>query len=141
MADDIKRAFDKLNAAVISVPKAALEAVGQLAISIITLRTRQGIDADGNRFKPYTKAYAKDRAKRNLRQSPPDLTVTGHMLGSQVPRVTGDNEVTVEFSSPREIAKAIGNSRTRDFFDVRLEQEIEAIADTVADEIVAEMLK
>lgn len=141
MADSLKQAFDKLNAVVNSAPKETLGEVGQFAISLITLRTRKGLDADRQKFKPYSARYVPVRQRKHLRTDPVDLTVTGHMLGSLVPRVTGDNEVTIEFSGTKEIAKAIGNLRTRDFFDIRADDELEAIADLFGDQIVAEILK
>jgi hypothetical protein len=70
-----------------------------------------------------------------------DLTVTGHMLGSMVPTAISPGEVTIEFSGTEEIAKALGNSRKRDFFDVRADEELEAIADLFGDMIVAEVMK
>lgn len=70
-----------------------------------------------------------------------DLTLTGHMLGSMIPVVIGPGEVDIEFSSPKEIAKAIGNSHKRDFFDIRADEELDAIADLVGEAIVAEILR
>lgn len=141
MAEDIKTAFTKLNQALTTVNPSVLTAAGEFAIGLISLRTKAGKDADGQRFKTYTPRYKKIRVKKHLRTDPPDLTVTGHMLGSMVPSATGENEVTIEFSSPKEIAKALGNQRTREFFDVRQEAELDAIADAVADLLVAEMVK
>jgi hypothetical protein len=141
VANDLSKAFDRLNAAVTDSPKAVLQEVGEFAISLITLRTRKGLDADRKRFKPYSARYVPVRQHRGLQTDSVDLTVSGHMLGSMVPAVTGDNEVTIEFSGTKEIAKALGNSQTRDFFDVRADEELEAIADLFGDMIVAEVLK
>lgn len=141
MANDLSKAFDRLNAAVKDSPKAVLQEVGEFAISLITLRTRKGLDADRKRFKPYSARYVPVRQYRGLQTDSVDLTVSGHMLGSMVPAVTGDNEVTIEFSGTREIAKALGNSQTRDFFDVRADEELEAIADLFGNMIVAEVMK
>ena len=138
---DLSQAFDDLNAALTNASEAQLKAAGEFAITIISLRTKKGLDADGNPFRPYVPKYAAWRKRRKLQADKVDLTVQGHMLGSMVPSVTGDNEVTIEFSGTKEIAKAIGNSRLRDFFDVRQDREIEAIAETLAEELIAGILK
>jgi len=138
---ELTAAFDKINAVVTDVPKEVLTEVGQRVITIVTLRTRKGLDADGDVFRPYVPKYAKWRAKRKLRTSPPDLTVTGHMLGSMTPAITGQSEVTVEFNGAKEIAKALGNMSKRDFFDVRQDAELEAIMEDLADGLIAEIVK
>ena len=138
---ELADAFDQLNKAITHVSKETLEEVGQFAITIITLRTKKGLDADREQFKPYTKAYARKRLNKGYSASPPDLTIKGHMLGSMLPVVTGDNEVTVAFGSPKEDAKARGNSHKREFFDVRADAELEAIADLFGDKLVAEIVK
>jgi len=141
-SDGIKDVFDKLNEVITDAPKQTLEEVGQFAIVVITLRTRKGLDADRKTFKPYSARYTPVRQRKHLQTDPVDLTVTGHMLGSMVPRVTGDNEVTVEINGTKEIAKVVGNTNLgRDFFDVRADAELEAIADLFGDKIVAEIVK
>jgi hypothetical protein len=142
VADDIKSAFQQLNDAIVSVSKDTLTEVGQFAVAVITLRTRKGLDADRKKFKPYSARYIPVRQRRALQTDPVDLTVTGHMLGSIVPRVTSDDEVTLEFSGTKEIAKAKGNiGLGRDFFDIRADEELEAVASLFGDHLVAEILK
>jgi len=140
VASDLKKAFDRLSEVLTWAPPQALEEVAQFAIHIITLRTRKGLDADGSPFKPYVKKYAQWRKRKKLRTAPPDLTVTGHMLGSIVSSVT-ENGISLEFSSPKELAKAIGNSHTRDFFDIRRDVELDAITDMIGDALLEEILK
>lgn len=140
MASDLSNAF-KAIADAIEGNKKTLEPVAQLAISIITFRTRKGLDADGQRFKPYTKKYIPYRRKKKLQTQNVDLTVTGHMLGSMQGKVTGPGEITVEFNGTKEIAKAAGNSNKRDFFDIRMAKELDALAEALADEIEAGILK
>jgi hypothetical protein len=190
VANDIKSAFQQLAKAIKETDR-QLRDVAEFAINIIVLRTRKGLDADRQKFAPYTEAYynwkyfkgkthaqiktkaakAEKRARKTLgsavtdRQKDSadkafassvkakallasyeagkdvDLTLTGHMLGSIVPHPVGPGEVEITFSSPKEIAKAIGNSRKRQFFDIRADEEIEAIADLMGEEIIAEILK
>jgi hypothetical protein len=140
--DGLKDTFDQLNKAITAVSRETLTEVGEFAVAVITLRTRKGLDADRKRFKPYSARYVPVRRRRSLQIDPVDLTVTGHMLGSMTPRVTSDNEVTVEFNGTKEIAKAIGNTgHGRDFFDIRADEELEAIADLFGDKLVAEIIK
>jgi hypothetical protein len=129
--DDFKKALDEI--ANIYLSEQALREVGNAAIAVILLRTKKGLDADGQPFKPYTARYAKKRTARGL-STRPDLAVTGHMLGSMVP-VPGDDEVEIEFNSPLEVAKAIGNSHYRDFFDIRQEKELQFLEDVVLEEV------
>ncbi len=142
LKNDLSSALDKLNETLKGAPDATLTEVGQLAATMIFLRTKKGLDADRNVFKPYSKAYAKRRARKGLRIDPPDLAVKGHMLGAIEPKITGPNEVTMTFNNPYEAQKAGWNTAMgRDFFDVRADAEIEAIADAIGDQFVAEILK
>lgn len=180
MASDLSKAFQQINKAIKNNEK-SLKPVAQFVIALISTRTRKGLDADGQKFKPYSKKYyewkyfkGKTRSQIFRKASKlarigsknafnvnafkryskaadvliayetgkdVDLTLTGHMLGSMIGKVTGPGEITVEFNGAKEIAKAVGNSRTRDFFDVRLERELDAIAEIVADELVEDMFK
>lgn len=187
---DLVKAFEQLSKA-IKETQVQLEEVASFAINLIILRTRKGLDADRQKFAPYTEAYynwkyhkgktrsffevkaakAEKRARKALGRAETDsqkdsadkafnsamkakallasynaghdvdLTLTGHMLGSMIPVVRGPGEVDIEFSSPEEIAKAVGNSRKRDFFDVRAQEEIDAIADLFGELIIVEALK
>lgn len=128
----------------VNVPdETMLRAIGEQAITIIALRTKAGIDADHKPFKNYVRGYADHRARRGLRVMPPDLAVTGRMLGAMV-AVPERNEVSIEFRSPEDALKAAANAdpkkhpdRKRDFFDLRQEDEIEVIESMVLDAIEA----
>jgi hypothetical protein len=52
------------------------------AIGIIVRRTRQGIDAEGRAFAPYSTKYGKLRAKSGRKANPVDLTLGGDMLAA-----------------------------------------------------------
>lgn len=134
-------AFDELNEALTEVSKAQLEEVADFAVDLIVTRTRKGIDADGQKFKSYTPKYAKVRARKHLRTDPPDLSVTGHMLGA-IQAVPGADEVQLTFNNRHEIDKAVGNTNNgRDFFDVRRDEELEAIAEVIGDGIAAKITR
>ncbi len=139
--NELLGALERLNDTLKGAPDDVLTEVGQFAASMIFLRTKKGLDADRNTFKPYVPAYIKFRKKKGLRVDPPDLAVKGHMLGAIEPKITGPNEVTMTFNSPLEAAKAAGNSHKRDFFDVRDDAELEAIADIIGDRFVSEIMK
>lgn len=139
--NELSTALDKLNATMNGAPDSVLEDVGKFAVTIITLRTKKGLDADRNVFKPYTKAYARRRAKRDLRTDPPDLAVKGHMIGAIEPIISGPNEITIGFNAQHEADKATWNTGMgRDFFDVRADAELEAIADVVGDQFITEFM-
>lgn len=67
-------------------------------------RSSRGVDADGVRYKPYSPAYAKQRAKEGLRVSPPNLIRKDVMLKSM--HLKSDRTMSV---SNEERAKAEGN--------------------------------
>lgn len=62
--------------------KRLVDAIVPLIIGQILLRTEEGLDADGEPFKPYSKGHARARAKKGLGTAPVDLRMTGQMLGS-----------------------------------------------------------
>lgn len=81
-----------------------LEHLGWQAINIVTLRTKQGLDADLYPFVPYSTDYAKERQRAGY-STTPDLARTGHMLGAMIPNVVGD-EVRIQFLSAIDERKA-----------------------------------
>jgi len=105
----LDKAFGQLDHAFESMSKAQAKAIGECAITIVTLRTKKGLDADGRSFVPYTQDYIKVRLKKGL-QPRPDLAVTGHMLGAMISDQTGPDEITVTFSSAREATKAAAHN-------------------------------
>jgi hypothetical protein len=123
----------KWNRPVAQIIKPALDAKKQIflqavsdEIAIIAARTTAGKDADEQSFAPYVPSYAKRREKNNDQVSPPNLTVTGHMLGSMRRGATTETETsittTIEFGSETEANKARGNMKKRKFFALSDEQ-------------------
>jgi hypothetical protein len=120
---------------VVRLPDPAIvRAIGEQAITIIALRTKSGIDADHRMFKPYVRGYADFRRRKNLRPNPPDLAVTGQMIGAMV-AVPGRDEVTIEFRSAKDALKAAVNDAERNWFDLRQEDEVSVISELVLDAI------
>jgi len=83
-----------------------MAAIGDLAINIITLRTKSGLDADRKPFVPYTPTYQRQREKIGRSSTTVDLAVTGHMQQGITKDAHG-NEVSLHFVSPLEERKAI----------------------------------
>lgn len=54
--------------------------VGEMAIRLIQARTRQGRDADGQAFAPYSPKYAKRKAKETGTSGTVNLTLSGDVL-------------------------------------------------------------
>lgn len=129
---DPAEAFTALSSEIGQLEPDELLEVGHAAISVVVARTRAGLDASGNRFKPYTSDYAETRAKANL-STRPDLVRAGHMIGGMQPLVTGVDEVTVAFPSQVEAIKAGANNDTREFLDVRLPKEVEFIGEVATE--------
>lgn len=139
--NELSAAMDRLNATMNGAPDEVLEEVGQFATSVILLRTKKGLDADRKTFKPYSERYAKRRARKHLRIDPPDLVVKGHMLGAITPFPGNHNEIVIGFNAQHEADKAVWNTALgRDFFDVRADAEIEAIAEVIGDRFIAEIV-
>lgn len=140
MADSLKRLLklpEELQAS-----EGALRLAAELGVTMIVARTKKGLDADGKKFIRYAFDYMETREKKGLRKEPPDLAVTGHMLGAIVP-VVDETSARIGFASPRaaEIASyhvegTSQNMPERDFFDIRLDAELDAIAEVLADDIV-----
>jgi hypothetical protein len=58
-------------------------------------RTAQGVDVNGQAFAPYSNRYAKIRAKRGLRVSPPDLRSSGGLLDSMETEVLNEKQFAI----------------------------------------------
>lgn len=100
--------------------------LAELAATIVQARTGRGVDADGEAFAPYSEGYA-ERRKKKGRSERPDLTYTGRMLGAMTGKFLFYRKSAVVFSRGEEANKAAGNSKKRDFFDIRMPVEIEAL--------------
>ncbi len=147
-----------------NVQPAHLHVVGQFAVDLIVTRTKAGLDADRHEFAPYTPEYAAKKAGK-IKTLPayliriplsrkgsvaagalkaaqtaamkPNLVASGHMLGSITPAV-GPDSVTLSFAGAVEGDKAAGNSHKRDFFDIRDSEELDAVAQALADALLPE---
>lgn len=85
--------------------------LGDAALTMVLLRTKKGLDADGKPFTGYTPAYAKERKEHSLATSPVDLVRTGHMLGAlaRYPNIA-DQSVMLGFESEFEAMKAAAHN-------------------------------
>lgn len=155
--EDPDRAFSELSASIAGpLTHDELLEIGHLGAAIVIARTKKGLDADGKKFVAYKPGYEKQRAARGLRVSPPDLAVSGHMLGAMGPEVTGQSEVTVGFASEFEAKKAAtnndgskqsvaatsskgktyerkSNTDAREFLDVRMPREMDVMGDAISE--------
>lgn len=86
---------------------------------IKTRTARQGIDAFGKPFKPYSKAYQAFKSRRTKSNAKPNLILSGHMLEAIVSTVyrSGTKLIgRIFLNSSGEAIKVIGNMRHRKFF-------------------------
>src|SRR5262245_64868238 len=100
------------------------------------------MDVDGRPFHAYTPEYRLQRIEAGY-SSTPDLVRTGHMMGAAIVRKTAPNEVACEIVDRQQSVKApshnFGSRRgmpQREFFGVRQDKELEALADTRRDGII-----
>lgn len=104
IADEIEREIQK---AMAPFTEAELKLVGEQAISVIALRTKQGVDADHKPFTPYSDGYKKTREKLGRSSATVDLAVTGHMQQAMESRPdVAEREVNIGFMSAAEETKA-----------------------------------
>jgi hypothetical protein len=103
-------------------------------VTQMIIRTRNGLDVDGQPFQQYSEEYAIYKEKKGRNPSPPDLTISGAMLGSitsTVKNLGSDIEATVYFGDAYEAEKARANLKYRRFFGFSLEQ-LDRIRDKLA---------
>ena len=81
---------------VVQTTTADMKDLGLLARERILLRTRQGKDADGAKFAPYSPAYAEQRSKEGLSRANVTLELSGQMLNS-IQVIAGPNKVRLTF--------------------------------------------
>ena len=99
-----------------------LEKAMELAATEIIRRTQSGKDADGRKFKKYTKRYAaiKKETGKGRNVSTVDLTLEGPMLKaihSKVKLNTRDRlEGIIHITDKEQASKARGNMKKRKFF-------------------------
>lgn len=110
--------------------------LAEQAATIVQARTQRGVDADGAPFAPYSEGYAERRRKKG-RSIRPDLTFTGRMLGAMTGKFLFYRKSAVIFARGEEANKAAGNSRLRDFFDIRMPSEISALGKELERQVAA----
>lgn len=104
--------------------RSKLESELEITAGEIVARTQSGKEITGSSFKPYSKGYAKYKAKKG-RSTSVDLTFTGKMLGAITSRVyeQGKNLIgKIFFSSSDEAKKAGYNQQDRKFFGLSTAQ-------------------
>lgn len=87
------------------IPRLLLK-LGGIEILRIRQRTALGKDVNEKQFVPYSQSYAKFRREMGRRITPVNLTLTGKMLGSMIPRPTKTG-VDIVFGRSTEQQKAI----------------------------------
>ena len=98
MTITIRRNFGPLEQ--IALTKApVMREVGLLARERIIARTRRGLSAEGQPFRPYTRAYAAKKQAATGSSAPVNLTLSGGMLDAIVVTDVTDDSVTLAFSS------------------------------------------
>lgn len=114
----------------------------EFGLTLITLRTKSGLDADRRPFQRYSPRYTVERRRAGL-STRPDLVRIGHMVGSLIPIVSGTPpEGRITFGSPREAAKGIAHTEgtgrlpRRDWFDIRAAADLDAVTEVFADAIM-----
>lgn len=113
------------------------DTIAQEVLDRIIERTQSGIDKNGQKFKPYSAAYAK--AKGVSRDSV-DLTLYGDMLESMDIVDATAETVVLGFPDSHENAKAYNHTEgvtvpRRDFFGLP-QEELDTIKDKYIDEVL-----
>lgn len=119
-ASSIARAIEhEVAEAIGELTEAELKTIGDAAVDVIVLRTKQGVDADHKPFVPYSDSYKKTRERLSRSTTTVDLAVTGHMQQA-ITTEPGADSVTLGFLNPNEEKKAaIHNSGVDKIVSVR----------------------
>ena len=126
---DVTAAKGSLNQIKRKIPRATIKGIAVASTFIqnaIKDRTRKGISVKGSKFKPYSKAYAKKRAKRGATLTP-NLFFSGQMLGNMSFKAVTKTKGQVFFPNRTQNIKAFFNDQTRPFFDVNNKEEARAV--------------
>ena len=91
------------------------------AIQLIKIRTARGVDADGRAFRPYTRRYAILKGSTARRVSPPDLTLSGAMLGNLKTLRVQKRQVVIGFEGQHRQFR-FGRRTRKDFVTLRFGQ-------------------
>ncbi len=97
----------------LAAPDLLLELADRQRLRILR-RTAAGISLAGERFRPYTPAWRRQR-ERSGASPAVNLFHTGAMLAAMAPRLTGDG-VSLTFLDSHSAFKAAANQPTRPFF-------------------------
>jgi len=99
-------------------------AIGQRAIDIILERTSEGRDANGRRFKKYSKDYMKsDEFIAFGKTETPNLALSGDMLGLMTIVEESPSQITISWEDDEQLPKAYNHITgdtvpQRDFFNL-----------------------
>ena len=114
--------------------------ISSQAATIISQRTGKGMDADGKKFKKYSKEYAETKKKAGKQINPPNLNLSGLMLNSLQGRAVSPRKGEVYFSQSQAANRAAYNDEERNFFDIRRANEINALSNR-ANELIGIAIK
>ena len=98
MSLTVTKSFNRPLREIVEIPRAALQDIGDFAITRIRQRTERGIDVDGQAFAPLSPAYARAKQDAGLRPDA-DLTVSGRMLNDMRATVPEAGVVEIAFVS------------------------------------------
>lgn len=135
------------------VGEETMKALAVQGVTLVKARALNGMDADGRAFAPYTDKYGADKSAVTG-SSTPNLvgfnkpgskaksrhSAAGSMLNNMVVSYIEPGRARIIFNSDQQANKAAGNSRKRDFFDIRLPVEVSALLGTL-DRRVNKILK
>lgn len=128
--------------------KQLMAEIGMFLVGAIKLRTADGEDVEGNKFKPYSPSYALFRKKKGLQTDEVDLFFTGSMMSSMTYDAS-DTKVKVYFlnteskgvdggEGAKNPDKAAWLNEKREFFAMS-DDDIEEIDEIVDDFITREL--
>lgn len=92
------RGLDKPLTAIVQIPQALMQDVGDLIVQMIRTRTERGVDVDGQPFQPLSDDYRKAKTDAGL-SGAADLSVSGRMLNDMRATVVGPGVVEIRFTS------------------------------------------
>jgi len=125
------------------VGEETMMAIAVQGITVIKRRTAQSKDADGASFAKYSEGYEKAKIKKG-RSATPDLRGFGRnprMMENIHARYDGPRKATILFTNSEQANKAAGNMKKREFFDIRLPEEIAALTRKLNQRVDAAIIK
>jgi len=121
-----KGALNQIKAKIPNASRKALNKTGMFLQNAIKNRTAKGRDFKGRAFKPYSKAYAEKRKRRNATLKP-NLFFKGLMLGNMSFKTFSKTKGQIFFPNTNANKKAFFNDKTRPFFSVNKKEEDKAV--------------